>query len=193
MSGRTSVARALALIVACVAATTASAAARRCPIANQDLQAALREGGATGVLTATRKDPDSDEPILRHVADYGGGATVVVEQQNCMIHNLRVTLLSAEEVPADADLRRLGTVLGATPVWRRYFARIDAAGFFVREVTSDAFRGARKSGSTFSYALDDRLSAADEHSEAKLSVMTTASYPAQYHSAISLYIGVGGE
>ena len=68
--------------------------------------------------SSKRRDPDSDEPVLRQLVDYADGTTLVLEQQNCLMHNLRVTLLSRESMPSETGLRRLGTVLGMTPVWK---------------------------------------------------------------------------
>ena len=143
--------------------------------------------------SSNRRDPDSDEPVLRQLVDYADGTTLVLEQQNCLMHNLRVTLLSRESMPSETGLRRLGTVLGMTPVWTRYFARYDPVAVAIGEPKSPEFTSMKASADQFSYPLGDRLSAEDDSSEAIASFMSTDSTAAQYGSELSLYIGVGGQ
>ena len=145
------------------------------------------------VQSSNRRDPDSDEPVLRQVVDYADGTTLVVEQQNCLMHNLRVTLLSREQMPGETGLRRMGTVLGTTPVWTQYFARYDPVAVATALPKSPEFGSMKGSGGQFSTSMGDRIAAQDESSETTLSFMSTDAYAAQYRSVLSLYIGVGGQ
>ena len=102
-----------------------AAHAQDCTIDNADLSGALKAmPDVLAVQVSNRRDPDSDEPVLRQLVDYADGTTLVLEQQNCLMHNLRVTLLSREAMPSETGLRRLGTVLGMTPVWKTLFRPI---------------------------------------------------------------------
>ena len=170
----------------------AGAGAQTCPIPVVDLAASLKAlPRVLAVSTSRRRDGDSNEPVLRHLVDYDDGATVVVEQQNCRMRNLRLTLLSPSEAPRAADLQRAGRVLAATPVWKRFFGRYDAVAALAREPQSAEWKGKAASG-RFSYPLGGRLSASGERSEAIVSFMRTDEYAAQYRSVFALYIGVGG-
>ena len=135
-----------ALVVAlCLLAFEAHA--QDCTIDNADLSGALKSmPDVLAVQVSKRRDPDSDEPVLRQLVDYADGTTLVLEQQNCLMHNLRVTLLSRESMPSETGLRRLGTVLGMTPVWTRYFARYDPVAVAIGEPKSPEFTSMKASG-----------------------------------------------
>lgn len=161
-----------------------------CAIGTVDLAAVLRrQPGVLAVSTSRRRDPDSAEPVLRHVVDYGSGAALVLEQQNCRMYNLRVTLLSPSAMPVPADLRRAGRALATTPVWKRYFARYDAAAVLEREPEMARSHAKGAAG----YPLDARLSAAGERSEVTASLLRGDDYASAFRSVFSLYLGVGGE
>ncbi len=185
-------ARTAAPVAAALALVAAETGAQRCAVANVDLAASFRAlPGVVAVSTSRRRDADSREPVLRHVLDQDDGATVVVEQQNCRIRNLRVTLLSPHEHPRPSELRRAGRALGATPVWKRYFGRHDPAAMLAREPLSAEWR-AKGAARQFSYAADSRFSAAGEASEVTAAFMHTDAHVAQYRSALTLSISVGG-
>lgn len=179
---------AAALALATLAAGHAAHAA--CPIANADLSVALRElPGRAAVLSNTRKDPRSGEPVLRQIADLPSGATIVIEQQNCKIYNLRVTLLSPAERPGAGEQRTLGQVLALTPLFRRHYQKLDPAALLARELTSPRFAKARAAQPQFTYGWDD-IPPVSEQSEAVLSFMSGTSDVAPYRSALTVYVSV---
>lgn len=170
------------------------ARAQECTIENRDLSDALKRlPEVLAVQESKRRDPDSEEPVLRSVVDYADGTTLVLEQQNCLMHNLRVTLLSRGQTPDEAGLRRLGAALGLAPVWSRYFARYDAVKVATALGSAPEFGSLPSSGGQFSIPLDDRIAALDDSSETVLTFMSTDSFASQYRSMLSLYIGVGGQ
>jgi hypothetical protein len=181
-------------IVVGVCLTAFEAHPKDCTIKNVNLSKTLKAmPDALAVQVSSRRDPNSNEPVLRHTIDYLDGATLVLEQQNCLIHNLRITLLSPETIPGETGLRRLGMVLGVAPVWFTYFRRYDPVAIAIGEPKSEKFRSMRASAHQFSYSMGDRLEAHGESSETIMSFMSTDSRPAQYRSVLSLYIGVGGQ
>jgi hypothetical protein len=185
------------LLIAAVVAALAScvtASAQDCPIPNADISDALEQlPGASRLLVSDRVDPRSEEPIRRYVIDLAGGSEVIVEQQNCLMENLRVTLLSPEAMPGASGLAAMAAALAATPVWRANFASVDPSSLLGDELASDAFQSQSAGHLQFYYPLDDRQSAPTASSEAVLTFMATDSYAAQFGSALTLYIGVGGE
>lgn len=169
------------------------ARAQECTIENRDVSDALKRlPDVLAVQSSSRRDPDSEEPVRREVVDFGDGTTLVLEQQNCLMHNLRVTLLSLGQTPDEAGLRRLGAALGIAPVWARYFARYDPVAIATALGKAPEFENLQPSGGQMSIPVDDRIAAQDESSEAVVTFMSTESY-AQYRSMLSLYIGVGGQ
>lgn len=180
----------LAAALALAATTVADAAPASCPIANADLSPALRElPGNAAVISNTRTDRRSAEPVLRQVADFPSGATIVVEQQNCRMYNLRVTLLSPAEHPDPAELRTLGQVLALTPLFRRHFRRLDPPALLASELASPRFAAARAAQPQFTYGWDG-LPPVSEQSEAVLSFMSGSSDVAPYRSALTIYVAV---
>src|SRR4051812_9055876 len=154
-----------------------------CTIKNANLSKMMKAmPDALAVQVSNRRDPNSNEPVLRYTIDYADGVTLVMEQQNCVIYNLRLTLLSPETIPGETGLRRLGMVLGLTPVWSTYFKRYDPVTVAVSEPKSEKFRSMRVLADQFSYSMGDRLNAHGESSETITSFMSTDSHAAQYRS-----------
>lgn len=186
--GRRSGLFAAALALASIA--SANAAPGPCPIANADLLPGLRElPGRAAAISNARTDARSGEPVLRHVADFASGATIVVEQQNCQIYNLRITLLSPAQLPNATELRTLGQALALTPLFRRHFRQLDPGALLTRELASPRFVAARAAQSQFTYGWDD-IPAVSEQSEAVLSFMSGTSDVAPYRSALTVYVSV---
>ena len=115
-----------ALPLAACAMRPEAATATDCPIANVSLAATLRAlPGTPSVSESQARDPDSGEPILRTALVHPDATRIVVEQQNCAIENLRVSL-AAPQPRDDAQLQRLVETLTATPLWQRHYAASDA-------------------------------------------------------------------
>lgn len=157
-----------------------------CAIPNPPLDQALRALPDHPLVThATSRDADSQEPIERDVVVYAGGTRLVVEQQNCAIYNLRLSLDLPKAEPSEAHVARFAAVLAATPVWREKFAAIDAGAMIRKELASPAWRAGRAAGAPFSYATD-ALPVTGETSE------TLVAYaPGQGGGALTLTIAVG--
>ncbi|SFG41669.1 hypothetical protein SAMN05518801_12415 [Novosphingobium sp. CF614] len=155
----------------------------------QELEA-LRE--KPRVLVSSWRDPDSGEPVVRDLVDFGDGTTVVVEQQNCAIANLRVTLLSPLAMPDDRQLTRMAAVLALTPLWKRQFASLDPRKMLRGELASEAFRKGLAQGRSFDYATH-ALPPAGENDEAVVSFMTDEEAPAPFRSSLTLTIAASPE
>lgn len=177
------------LLLACAA----GAHAAPCPIPTRDPAAALRRAAATPhVLTSVRTDADSREPVIRNIIDFGDGTTIIVDQQNCQMENLRLTLLSPTAVPALRDLRRAGKILGQMPIWQRHYPAGKAETVFIDEARTAQFTAARpRSG--FTYKVEQRLDARRATTEALVAFTSTDSAAASYGSQLSLYLGIGGQ
>ncbi len=174
-------------------AIVAPAAAQDCPLPPRDLADRLMAlPGSPAVLATERVDPQSAEPIRSYVVDDRTGRLVVLEQKDCMMRNLTVTLLSPHPVPDTEDLEAMAAALNTTPVWQENFSSRDPAEFLGQQVSSAAFAEQRTEASEFSYSLSDDLVAPRESSEAMLSFMSTASFGVAYASALTLYVGIGG-
>ena len=171
-------------------ASSAGSSAEFCAIPNTDLAAALGELSGGAVVSTTRTDVRSDEPVLRQIADFPTGTTLVVEQQNCEIYNLRATLLSPNERPVEAELKLLGQALALSPLFRSHFGELDPGADLARELASSRFAQSAEAGSQVTYGWD-ALPPVDEQSEAVISFMSSGSDVAPYRSVLTVYVSAG--
>lgn len=182
---------ALALLVA---AQPAMARTAPCPVGIAKLDRSLRAlPGATGVLSTIRRDPDSGEPVRRTVVETAGGTTLVVEQKNCTMWNLSVTLLTRGASPSEAELRLMGRALATTPLWRKWFAGTDAPDFAARRMIAPAARARMAAGAGYAVPLDSELVATGASSEALLAWVAGEPRSAPWAGMLTLTISVGGQ
>lgn len=173
-------------------APAAHASAPVCVVQQANLDAVLRGlPGLPQVTSNDRRDPDSLEPIRRNIVDFADGDTFVLEQQNCAIANLRLILLSPDEAPTDRQIDRFAAILARVPVWKQYFASIDAARFTRSELASEAFRSRNAAANRFSYATE-ALPATGEVSETVVSFQRGESTAGPYRSQLTVTIAAGG-
>jgi len=109
--------------------------------------------GNPRVTEATRRDKDSEEPEVESVISYADGELFVLVQKNCDIANIYLTAMSFDAPPGTLTRQRLAAILGATPLWRNNYAKLDAKAFVDRELASPAFREGLAKG-RFSYGSD---------------------------------------
>lgn len=188
---RAALAGALALLAL---SPSAPALAAPCPVRIANLDRALRAlPGAVGLLSTSRRDPDSGEPVRRTVVETASGTTLVVEQKNCAMWNLSVSLLTPGASPGEADLRLMGKALGATPLWRTWFAGTDATRFATRRLVTEALRARLAQGERLAVPLDAELAAKGANSEALLAYAPGEPRAAPWAGMLTLTISVGGQ
>lgn len=180
------------LIAALVFVSAIPVAATPCPLPTTDVSAAvLRAAGPARLTTTRRTDPDSHEPIIRTIADFADGSTVILEQQNCVIENTRLTLLSPGAEPSEIQVRRAGRILGAVPMWRRHYAGRDAETMLLAETRSPQFRALAKAPGAI-YAIDSRFEARKAATEALIGFVQSDSPAVVYKGQLAFYLGIGG-
>ena len=140
-----------------------NALAEPCTVAMTDLSAALQSDSRGQVLGVSGlSDPYSNEPVSRYVQLLPDGAMLVVEQKNCLMYNLTVTLLLPEGVALDGVPEVLATTLAKTDVWEKWFGKLDAAQILRSEFASPRLSSQLNQPGSVSYPLDDKISAASE-------------------------------
>ena len=173
--------------------TKAPVAPSSCPIGIASAQIDLeRVAGHPQVLASGWKDIDSDEPVVRDTLDFGDGTTVIVEQKNCRIANLSVTLLSPAAVPNASGIARMAAALGAMPLWKQRYRGQDASALLAAELASASFAEHHKQGPSFTYATD-ALPPQSEGDEALISFMADSDSASPFRSAFTLSISAGGD
>jgi hypothetical protein len=168
--------------------------AKACAIEAVDRTATLRKlQDNPTVASVSRKDADSGEDIRRYIIDYADGPLFVLEQQDCEMRNLRLSILSDTQEFSRQSLERAGAILSGTEIWAENFGSLDARKFLMDEVSSPEFKRSRAASPSFSYSVDERLTAPNNTSETSLDFVSTENFSSQFKSMITFYIGVGGQ
>lgn len=170
-----------------------NAFAESCNIEMLDLTEALQSVGNAKVLTVSNMtDVYSNEPIKRYVQLLSDGSIVVVEQKHCLIYNLTITILLPEGLSIDQVPLQLSKILNKTVTWKKWFKTLNAIKILRSEFSSTRFKSNIGKPGSFSYSLDDKITANNENSETILRLVNIESGTLPFKQIISLYIGVGG-
>ena len=170
-----------------------NAFAESCNIEMHDLAEALQSIGNAKVLSVSNlTDANSNEPIKRYVQLLSDGSIVVVEQKHCLIYNLTITILLPEGLSIDKAPLQLSKILNKTVTWNKWFKTLNAEDILRSEFGSTRFKSNIGKFGSFSYSLDDKVTAKNENSETILRLVNIESGTLPFQQIISLYIGVGG-
>lgn len=163
--------------------------ALECPIDNLDITERLRElSGVRQLGSVDLVDPDSEEPIRRYLLLLDGGTTAVVQQKNCEIHNLSVSLFVQGEDHA-GFARIMSRLAAAAPTWTKWFGETALEPVLGRALASKRFAGRE---GVVTESLDESISSPGESSEVLLSRFPLDRDLMPYDRALTLSISVGG-
>jgi hypothetical protein len=169
------------------------ACADQCDIKIPDLKEIVQSVNKADVLVITNlTDPNSGEPVRRYVQALSDGTVMMIEQKHCSMYNLTVTLLLPDTFSSSVASQMLGDMMVKMPVWSRWFKKQNPEEILKAEFNSTRFKSHQEETQSFSYGLDDKISAEDEGSEVLLSYTYMDSYPLPFNTVLSIYIGVGG-
>lgn len=182
----------LGALLTMVSSAVLSSAAAGCDLKPVDLTDLLRvQVGAELVATTSLVDPDSAEPILRHIVSLSDGSLMVLDQRDCLIRNISLSVLHRQPDLSMISRRALADILALTPLWQEGFAGQDPAQLLNAEVDSARFRALVASGQPGSYAADDQFDASGAASEALISIVPLEGGP--FRAFLSLDLSLGGE
>jgi hypothetical protein len=171
-----------------------NAYAESCKIGIADLSEKIKAVNQSPILSRSDlKDSDSGEPIRRYAQMLPDSSLLVVEQKNCEMYNLAITLLLPSGISVDKASQSIAKVLIETDVWQKWFSKLNATQILQGELSSQRFKSRMEKGGTFSYSLGDKIKAENETSEVSLGVVNLDSGASPiFSTAVTLYVGVGG-
>jgi hypothetical protein len=166
--------------------------AGQCKIKNDDLAASMQNINHASVIKQYSIDLDSKEPVQRYIQVLPNRTMLVVEQKHCTIYNLTITLFLPKEIPVSTAPQILSRVLVKTPIWKKWFQQTNATTTLKNIFKSTDIRSRIMKSESFSYGLDDAITAQSESSEALLRVDHLDDDISPFSNIVSLYISVGG-
>jgi len=102
--------------------SAANVEASQCIYQDKDLtDSLLTLGDVIGVTSEKQVPHPTSEIPLKHVVIFQGGDVAIIEQKNCVIFNLSINMLLAEDTSEEVIVKRLSDLIQATPVISKYF------------------------------------------------------------------------
>lgn len=157
------------------------------PLAFDDLAMPL----SSVVNLKPTRDPLSEEPVQTTIVTFDNGNVASIEQKNCSMWNLSITLLSRKESTSKELIAELSTLLSGTPLAKAFYQGQDLSAELSAAL---ADTGKTLEGGTFNIAINKHLQAKNETSEVALENSTITSYSelAAFKLSTTLLISIGG-
>ena len=181
----------LVILLVAILAFATQAQAQTCKVQPQDIAIQLKATVGNPVITTSSRIVSKTERVHRYVLSYADGSIIVLEQQDCIDSNLRLTLLSLAAQPSLLELNRLSAILALTPVWRTYFVGMDPATLLQAEISGPLFQTKFNESSNFAYPADDRIFAPSTPSNASIGYVR-GNPTTQFRGQLTLSIHVKG-
>ncbi len=179
-------------LFAVIMASGAHANPRVCDLQTPDLTLPLKStNGNPAVLTSTRYGTDMSR-VSRYILSYADGSSNMLEQYGCGGTNLRLTLMSLQQMPSLLELNRMGGILKATPFWRNYFGELDASRLLQNELGTEDFQSRIAKSAQFFYNADERIASPSVKNTAIIGFMQ-GNAGTQFRTMLTLTLGVGGQ
>ncbi|WP_028863892.1 hypothetical protein [Psychromonas aquimarina] len=163
-----------------------SAQANECTVNTVELSEVIRPLSEV-VDVSSNKGTDGYETYLRQVVTYKDNSLAIIEQKNCLIHNLTVTLLSTEGAESK-KVNRIVDLLQTSPLIQKQF-EIDKINTALIESLKK--EGAAGSGKPVSIDLSSKIFAKTIHSEVSLDYATLGDNLPLYYDTFTIYVAAG--
>lgn len=138
-------------------------------------------------------DKRSNEPVMRTTMQFADGSLIIVEQKNCSIENLSISLFSASTFPENTETKRMGEVLKLTPFWKNNGAQTrDVEGSMSSLSRSDDLKQASISGSSAKIGAKQIGLTAFDGLQAAIAYSPIRSHGTQFRSLTTLILSSGG-
>lgn len=181
----------IATLLFCLLSKPWFAVASNCQIANPDFEKDLRNlNNINGIISKSGVDPDSDEPFTRNFVVFNSGELAIIEQKNCLIWNLTISLHSFGNLNQEKIIDMLTQLTAVTPLTKQFYA--------AKNIKEELLLGLKEAQveltpqATFSKGIDV-LSPKNESSEVIIENQPiNADFINLYQQTTNLYIGVGG-
>jgi hypothetical protein len=164
--------------------------AYECTFQSVDLTEKIKQfNNVASVTNRISKNIPMQSDYVREYIIFKDNSMAILEQKDCLMMNLTISLYSGEDVPDEEKLQRLIELASIAPVVNKYFKGVD----FKSEISS-ALKNKKQSfseKSAFNISLTNQIEANNENSQIFLEYRVTEGLASTFESTISLYIGVG--
>ncbi len=132
--------------------------------------------------------PTSEKP-LKHVVIFKGGDVAIIEQKNCVIFNLSISMLAAEDTSEKVIVKRLSDILQVTPVISKYFENTN----FNHDINKNIKNGdfTLTQDDAFELNLTGKISSETAITEMALIYIPNNAMHLLYNRSIEFYLGAG--
>jgi hypothetical protein len=169
----------------------ANVKASECVYQNKDLTSSLSQlDDVISVASETQVPHPTRGVPLKHVVIFQGGDIAIIEQNVCVIFNLSINMLAAEDTSEKVIVKRLSNILQVTPVFSKHFKNTNFNHDISINIKDNNFTLSQNS--SFKISLTDRIP-----SETAITEMSLVYTPNDgdgyelYNRSIIFYLGAG--
>jgi len=132
--------------------------------------------------------PNSEIP-LKHVVIFQGGDVAIIEQKNCVIFNLSISMLAAEDTSEKVIVKRLSDIIQVTPIISKYFENTN----FNHDINKNIKNGdfTLTQDDAFELNLTGKISSETAITEMALIYIPNSAMHLLYNRSIEFYLGAG--
>jgi hypothetical protein len=179
--------------LACCLVTLLSIAnveASQCIYQDKDLtDSLLKLDDVIGVTSEKQVPHPTSEIPLKHVVIFKGGDVAIIEQKNCVIFNLSISMLAAEDTSEKVIVKRLSDLIQVTPVISKYFEHTK----FNHNININIKNGdfTLIQNDAFELNLTDKIPGSNVETEMALIYIPNNAMHLLYNRSIEFYLGAG--
>ena len=167
-----------------------STKAYECAISVQGFENELKllDGVASVVTVGPELHPISNGKVIKHYVTFTSGDVLTVEEQNCLIWNLEVSLLSQKTSDVSHIANQLANAINLSPLGKKFYKNTDIESVLIASFNKHSV------DKEFHEVLYDELNVASENAEPFLDhlPLTQKAVYSPYKQLTSVTISVGG-
>ena len=170
--------------------SVANVEASQCIYQDKDLtDSLLKLDDVIGVTSEKQVPHPTTEKPLKHVVIFQGGDVAIIEQKNCVIFNLSISMLAAEDTSEEIIVKRISDILQTAPVISKYFESTD----FNKDIKANLKNGnsTLSQNDAFELNLTGKISSETAITEMALIYIPNNAMHLLYNRSIEFYLGAG--
>tara|TARA_B110001454_G_scaffold218354_1_gene246076 strand:+ start:1102 stop:1665 length:564 start_codon:yes stop_codon:yes gene_type:complete len=170
--------------------SVANVEASQCIYQDKDLTDSLSKLGDVISVASEKQVPHPTSEIpLKHVVIFKGGDVAIIEQKNCVIFNLSISMLAAEDTSEKVIVKRLSDLIQVTPVISKYFENTN----FNHDINKNIKNGdfTLTQDDAFELNLTGKISSEKAITEMALIYIPHNAMHLLYNRSIEFYLGAG--
>jgi hypothetical protein len=170
--------------------SAANVEASQCIYQDKDLTNSLSQlDGVIGVTSEKQVPHPTSEIPLKHVVIFQGGDVAIIEQKNCVIFNLSISMLAAEDTSEKVIVKRLSDIIQVTPVISKYFENTNFNHGINKNIKNGDFTLTQDDA--FELNLTGKISSETAITEMALIYIPNNAMHLLYNRSIEFYLGAG--